>query len=117
MTTTNLLRRHSQRVSFPKRLQETRFKTVTEAGENLMSQYPTTNIQKVNYSLCEMAIINFEMNYEPRVASFGPIHHGTPKYQLGEKYKLILTYEFIRGGGNDILNTIYSFLCFIFKFL
>ena len=50
-----------------------------------------------------MAIINFEMNYEPRVASFGPIHHGTPKCQLGEKYKLILTYEFIRGGGNDIL--------------
>ncbi|KAK7859845.1 hypothetical protein CFP56_002159 [Quercus suber] len=42
-----------------------------------------------------MAIINFEMNYEPRVASFGPIHHGTPKYQLGEKYKLILTYEFV----------------------
>ena len=38
-------------------------KTVTEAEENLMNQYPTTNIQKVN-SLCDMTRINFEMNYE-----------------------------------------------------
>ena len=35
----------------PKRLLEARFKTVTEAGENLMNQYPTTNIQKVIFSL------------------------------------------------------------------
>ena len=48
------------------------------------------------------------------IIQFGPIHHGNPKYQLGENYQLMLTYEFVRGSGNDILNTIYSFLCFFF---
>jgi len=33
--------------------------------------------------------------FEPRVASFGPIHHGKSQYDQGEKYKLMLASEFI----------------------
>jgi len=31
------------------------------------------------------------------VASLGPIHHGNPKYELGEKYKLGLARKFAQG--------------------
>ena len=34
--------------------------------------------------------------------SLGPIHHGKPKYQLGEKYKLVLTSEFIESSGKSM---------------
>ncbi|KAE8098679.1 hypothetical protein FH972_016723 [Carpinus fangiana] len=39
----------------------------------------------------------FVKYFEPRVASLGPIHHGIPKYQLGETYKRKLAYEFVKG--------------------
>ncbi|KAF3946098.1 hypothetical protein CMV_027598 [Castanea mollissima] len=39
---------------------------------------------------------------EPRVVSLGPIHHGKPKYQLMEEYKLMLADKFIgRTGRTD----------------
>uniref|UniRef100_A0A2N9FZE5 Uncharacterized protein n=1 Tax=Fagus sylvatica TaxID=28930 RepID=A0A2N9FZE5_FAGSY len=45
--------------------------------------------------------------YEPRVVSLGPIHHRNPKYQLGEQYKLLLTYEFVEGSEKKI-NDLYE---------
>ena len=40
--------------------------------------------------------------YEPRTASLGPIHHRNDRYQLGEQYKLVLTYEFVKGSKEKI---------------
>ncbi|KAM3690925.1 hypothetical protein ACJW31_09G157300 [Castanea mollissima] len=37
-----------------------------------------------------------------RTVSLGPIHYGKPKYQLAEKYKLILASEFIKNRGKVI---------------
>ena len=39
---------------------------------------------------------------EPRVVSLGPIHHGKPKYQLTEEYKLMLADEFIGKTGRTV---------------
>ena len=44
----------------------------------------------------------FKKYYEPRAVSLGPIHYGRPKYQLAEKYKLILAFEFIKESGKVI---------------
>ena len=42
-------------------------------------------------------------NYcEPRVVSLGPIHHGKPKYQLTEEYKLMLADKFIGKTGRTV---------------
>ena len=42
-------------------------------------------------------------NYcEPRVVSLGPIHHGKPKYQLTETYKLMLADKFIGKTGRTV---------------
>jgi len=41
------------------------------------------------------------------VASLGPIHHGNPKYQLGEKYKLRLARKFVQGCEKSI-NLLYE---------
>ena len=84
---------------------EERFKMVWEAGENAKNQSSTPKIQKVIFLLRDHE--NFEKYFEPRVVSLGPIHHGKEKYQLGEKYKLQLTYEFVNSSGIDI-NILYK---------
>ena len=71
-----------------------------EAEENAKNQSQTPKIQKVIFYLREQD--DFHKNYEPKVVSLGPIHHGNPKYQLGENYKLLLTYEFIKGSGKNM---------------
>ncbi|XP_050245194.1 UPF0481 protein At3g47200-like isoform X2 [Quercus robur] len=38
---------------------------------------------------------HYQKYCEPRVVSLGPIHHGKPKYQLTEVYKLMLADKFI----------------------
>uniref|UniRef100_A0A2N9EV22 Uncharacterized protein n=1 Tax=Fagus sylvatica TaxID=28930 RepID=A0A2N9EV22_FAGSY len=84
-----------------------RFKTVNEAAEENKknkSQSPTPKIQKVIFLLRDTK--DFEKYYEPRVVSLGPIHHGKEKYQLGEKYKLLLTSEFVKGSCKGI-NALY----------
>uniref|UniRef100_A0A2N9F1L2 Uncharacterized protein n=1 Tax=Fagus sylvatica TaxID=28930 RepID=A0A2N9F1L2_FAGSY len=88
-----------------------RFKTVNEAAEEnkknksqSQSQSPTPKIQKVIFLLRDTK--DFEKYYEPRVVSLGPIHHGKEKYQLGEKYKLLLTSEFVKGSCKGI-NALY----------
>ena len=41
------------------------------------------------------------------MVSLGPIHYSNPKYQLGEQYKLLLTYEFVKGSEKKI-NDLYE---------
>jgi hypothetical protein len=65
-----------------------------KAVEALGIDRPPAKIQKVIFLLREDEKC-FVKYFEPRVASLGPIHHGNPKYQLGEKYKVRLAYEFV----------------------
>ncbi|KAL4607587.1 hypothetical protein ACB092_09G186300 [Castanea dentata] len=78
----------------------TKFETVREAGKYEKNKSPMQKIQKVTFLLRNDK--DFEKYYEPRVISLGPIHHGKPKYQLGEKYKLVLTSEFIESSGKSM---------------
>ena len=73
---------------------------VRESGKNVNNKSPTPKIQKVIFLLPNDK--DFEKYYEPRVISLGSIHHGKPKYQLGEKYKLVLTSEFIESNGKSM---------------
>nr|XP_023898832.1 UPF0481 protein At3g47200-like [Quercus suber] len=79
---------------------EARFETVKAAGENAKNRHPSPKIQKVIFLLRDQE--DFKKYYEPRVVSLGPIHHGKEKYKLAEKYKLVLTYEFVNGSGKEI---------------
>uniref|UniRef100_A0A2N9F1U4 Uncharacterized protein n=1 Tax=Fagus sylvatica TaxID=28930 RepID=A0A2N9F1U4_FAGSY len=88
-------------------LQEQQFKAVQNAGENAKNQPPTPKIQKVIFFLRDHW--DFEKYFEPRLVSLGPIHHGKPKYQLGEKYKHVLTNKFMEGNSNtkeEVINKI-----------
>ena len=73
---------------------------VRESGKNVNNKSPTPKIQKVIFLLPNDK--DFEKYYEQRVISLGSIHHGKPKYQLGEKYKLVLTSEFIESNGKSM---------------
>uniref|UniRef100_A0A2N9F2I4 Uncharacterized protein n=1 Tax=Fagus sylvatica TaxID=28930 RepID=A0A2N9F2I4_FAGSY len=93
----------TQNISIQANTLAERFNMVKEAGENVRNQQhsiSTPKIQKVIFLLRDQK--DFEKYYEPRVASLGPIHHGKEKYQLGEKYKLVLTSEFVKGSDKDI---------------
>ena len=79
---------------------EARFEAVKKAGENAKNHSPSPKIQKVIFLLRDQE--DFKKYYEPRVVSLGPIHHGKEKYKLGEKYKLVLTYDFVNGSGKEI---------------
>uniref|UniRef100_A0A2N9GJN9 Uncharacterized protein n=1 Tax=Fagus sylvatica TaxID=28930 RepID=A0A2N9GJN9_FAGSY len=90
----------TQSISIQPSTLEAKFNTVNEAEENAKNQSTTPKIQKVIFLLRDQK--DFEKYYEPRVVSLGPIHHGKEKYQLGEKYKLVLTSKFVKGSGKDI---------------
>nr|XP_023898829.1 UPF0481 protein At3g47200-like [Quercus suber] len=82
---------------------EERFKRVMEAREkleNAVTQSRTPKIQKVTFLLRDHKD-NMKF-FEPRMVSLGPIHHGKENYQLAEKHKLVLTYEFIKDSGKTI---------------
>ena len=73
---------------------EARVQKIREAKENANNQsHLIPKIQKVIFFLRDEK--NLKKYYEPRVVSLGRIHHRNPKYQLGEQYKLLLTYEFV----------------------
>ena len=73
-----------------------RFERVTEAGKNVKNKSPMPKIEKVIF------LLQNDKDFE-QVISLGPIHHhGKPKYQLGEKYKLVLTSEFIQSSGKSM---------------
>ena len=76
-----------------------KMKTIVEARKK-MTSFPGPKIQKVISLLRDQK--DFQNHYEPRVVSLGPIHHGNDKYQLGEHYKLVWTYEFVEGSEEKI---------------
>ncbi|XP_059428806.1 UPF0481 protein At3g47200-like [Corylus avellana] len=61
-------------------------------------------IQKVIFLLRDHK--SFVKYFEPRVVSLGPMHHGNPKYHLGEMYKHKLAYEFVKQFGCNDGNTL-----------
>ncbi|XP_059462812.1 UPF0481 protein At3g47200-like [Corylus avellana] len=85
---------------------EERFRNFMDEGDQAreveaLGGSPPAKIQKVTFLLRDHK--HFVKYFEPRVASLGPIHHGKPKYQLGEKYKLRLAYEFVHGKSINLL--------------
>jgi hypothetical protein len=81
----------------PATTRKERIKTLMEAE---MKAVKDAKIQKVIFLLRDHE--HFVKYFEPRVASLGPIHHGNPKYELGEKYKRILASKFVQGcSGNN----------------
>ena len=84
---------------------EEMFKMVMVAGENPNNRSPTATpkIQTIqNFAFLQRENKGFKKYNEPRAVSLGPIHYGKPKYQLAEKYKLILASEFIKNSGKVI---------------
>ncbi|XP_060201775.1 UPF0481 protein At3g47200-like [Lycium barbarum] len=47
--------------------------------------------------------------YDPKIVSFGPYHHGNPKFQITEEYKYKVMQHLIPGH-NDVVNNYNSFL-------
>ena len=78
-----------------------RLENLREAKESAMNQSRSPKVQKVIF-LLRKPVDDFRKYYEPKVVSLNPIHHGNPKYQLGENYKLLLTYKFIEGSGKNM---------------
>ena len=97
-----------QSISIQTTTLEEKFKTVKEAVENALNESSsTTKIQKVVFSLQNSK--DYPKYYEPRLLSFGPIHHGKDGYDQGEKYKLVLTCKFMEDSGKsmeDVYNKI-----------
>uniref|UniRef100_A0A7N2M2T9 Uncharacterized protein n=1 Tax=Quercus lobata TaxID=97700 RepID=A0A7N2M2T9_QUELO len=83
---------------------EARIDAVMEARKNLTPSSPP-KIQKVIFLLRDHQ--DFQKLYEPRAVSLGPIHYGSEKYKLGEKYKLMLTCEFVKGS-KEMINDLYK---------
>ncbi|XP_059462813.1 UPF0481 protein At3g47200-like [Corylus avellana] len=83
---------------------EERFRRLTEAGVQTRAAEPA-KIQKVIFLLRDHK--HFVKYFEPRVAAVGPIHHGNPKYRLGEEYKLVLASKFVDRSGKRI-NLLYE---------
>jgi len=69
----------------PATIREERFKMLLGARAQ-MNVVKEAKIQKVIFLLQDHK--HFVKYFEPKVVSLGPIHHGKPKYRLGEKYKL-----------------------------
>ena len=85
---------------------EAKINTVMEAKKKVTPS-PAPKIQKVIFVLRDHK--DFKKLYEPRTVSLGPIHHRNDKYQLGEQYKLVLTYEFVNGSKEKI-NYLYKMI-------
>ncbi|KAK7840251.1 hypothetical protein CFP56_016879 [Quercus suber] len=83
---------------------EAKINTVMEARKKVTPS-PAPKIQKVIFVLRDHK--DFKKLYEPRTVSLGPIHHRNDKYQIGEQYKLVLTYEFVNGSKEKI-NCLYK---------
>nr|XP_023885947.1 UPF0481 protein At3g47200-like [Quercus suber]POE68976.1 upf0481 protein [Quercus suber] len=77
---------------------EEKFKKLTEAETKV--QLGTT--PKIREVLLLRGHEHYQKYCEPRVVSLGPIHHGKPKYQLTEEYKLMLADKFIVKTGTTV---------------
>ncbi|XP_062114646.1 UPF0481 protein At3g47200-like [Humulus lupulus] len=86
------------------KLDEIEEKSRTEVVPDDQKPKPKPKIQKVPVAdLQGHGEINFMNKYfQPKVVSIGPIHHGNPKLEQGEKYKTELTAEFARSSKKSI---------------
>ncbi|KAB2603797.1 hypothetical protein D8674_040831 [Pyrus ussuriensis x Pyrus communis] len=71
---------------------EVRFKKLREAPE-APKHSSKPKIQKVPFMLRNPK--TFEKFYEPRAVAIGPFHHGNPRCELAEDFKLMLTKRFL----------------------
>ncbi|XP_062019178.1 UPF0481 protein At3g47200-like [Rosa rugosa] len=81
------------------------FKQIKGAKERIAQfQSSKPKIQRVPYMLRDHP--NFEKYsekyYEPRAVAIGPFHHGKPRCQLAEKFKLALADKFIKDSGSQV---------------
>ncbi|KAL5055599.1 hypothetical protein RYX36_036281 [Vicia faba] len=68
-----------------------------------------SSTERTEYSRCKIQMVandlryrnDFTSYYLPRVLSLGPIHHGNPKLQIGEEYKLIWAQKFLDKSSQD----------------
>jgi hypothetical protein len=74
---------------------EQRLKRLEMAGDQAEKTGP--KIRKVTFLLRDNKDV--AKYFEPRVVSLGPIHHGNPKYDIGEEYKLVLANKFVKECG------------------
>ncbi|KAK9987216.1 hypothetical protein SO802_032167 [Lithocarpus litseifolius] len=82
---------------------EERFKTVMEARKNAVSQSRTPKLQKAIYSCCEITrITRSTLSLEWYHSALSTMHDDKANYQLAEKHKLLLTFEFINDSGKTI---------------
>lgn len=70
-------------------------KRLEKAGDQ--AEKTRRKIQQVPFLLRDNK--NVAKYFEPKVVSFGPIHHGKPKYQLAEENKLLLANKFVEESG------------------
>ncbi|KAM2227456.1 hypothetical protein ACFXTI_014260 [Malus domestica] len=72
---------------------EERFERLREAPE--APDYSSNpKIQKVPFMLRNSTTV--EKYYEPRAVAIGPFHHGNPRCELAEEFKLMLTKRFLK---------------------
>ena len=90
----------------PSIVREERFRSLTEAAAGAQTGVgKEAKIQNIIFLLWDHK--HFVKYFEPRVVALGPIHHDNKKYQLGEKYKLILASKFVECSGKSI-NDLYE---------
>ncbi|KAM1079707.1 hypothetical protein EV1_014320 [Malus domestica] len=78
---------------------EERFKKLSYAPET--PDYSSNpKIQKVPFMLRDPK--TFEKYYEPRAIAIGPFHHGNPRCELAEEFKLKLTKTFLNYTGQTV---------------
>jgi phage anti-repressor protein len=70
-------------------------KRLEKAGDQ--AEKTGRKIQQVPFLLRDNK--NVAKYFEPKVVSFGPIHHGKPRYQLAEENKLLLANKFVEESG------------------
>jgi len=92
----------------PATIREERFKMLLGARAQ-MNVVKEAKIQKVIFLLQDHK--HFVKYFEPKVVSLGPIHHGKPKYRLGEKYKLKLAFVFVQDCHSDNENNYENINC------
>nr|XP_023876612.1 uncharacterized protein LOC111989038 [Quercus suber] len=78
-----------------------------EAGETSSSVTEDTETNSISSETTTLEAKIKTKHYEPKTVSLGPIHHGNEKCKLGEKYKLVLTYEFV-GGSEERINDLFK---------
>ncbi|XP_022723065.1 uncharacterized protein LOC111280146 [Durio zibethinus] len=64
--------------------------------ERVVSQITKPLIQRVTPRLVGVIKENFKKYFEPRMAAFGPLNHGNPKFDRGERTKLLLAAHFVK---------------------